>query len=168
MHVTDASASAVHELPRPWSFRTVLWIGLVAGTLDISENLIFNAFRGITPKMVFQFIAAGLVGSESVRMGWASVGLGVVLHYFIALSWTAIFYTAARKLPILVRRPVVSGLLYGGFVSLFMTLIVLPLSRFPPPPAAMALASRVSGVLALLFCIGLTVSLLVRWSFSRP
>ena len=28
---------------------SILWIGLVAGTLDITENLVFNLFRGITP-----------------------------------------------------------------------------------------------------------------------
>jgi hypothetical protein len=27
----------------------VLWIALVAGTVDISENLIFNIFRNVTP-----------------------------------------------------------------------------------------------------------------------
>ena len=29
----------------------VLWIGLVAGTLDVTDNLIFNQFRGVTPTM---------------------------------------------------------------------------------------------------------------------
>jgi hypothetical protein len=28
-------------------------------TLDIADNLIFNQLRGITPKMVFQYIATG-------------------------------------------------------------------------------------------------------------
>jgi len=143
------------------AFLTILWIGLVAGTLDISENLIFNAFRRIAPRMVFQYIASGLIGVKSFRAGMASVALGVVLHYFIALSWTAIFYAASRKLAVLTRRPVICGLLYGGFVYLFMNLVVLPLSGVPHARAAMTVASRVNGVLALLFCIGLTISLLM-------
>ena len=44
------------------SLVTILWIGLFAGTLDIADNLIFNQLRGITPKMVFQYIASGLIG----------------------------------------------------------------------------------------------------------
>jgi hypothetical protein len=40
------------------SLGMILWIGLVAGTLDITENIVFNAFRGITPLRVFQFIVA--------------------------------------------------------------------------------------------------------------
>jgi uncharacterized membrane protein YagU involved in acid resistance len=90
-----------------------------------------------------------------------SAALGVVLHYFIALSWTVVFYVASRKVSLLTRRPVICGLLYGAFVYLFMNLIVLPLSRVPHARAAATVASRVNGVLALLFCIGLTISLLV-------
>jgi hypothetical protein len=41
---------------------TVLAIGLIAGTLDIGENLIFNQLRGVAPWTVFQYIASGLMG----------------------------------------------------------------------------------------------------------
>ena len=140
----------------------ILWVGLLAGALDITDNLIFNALRGITPKMVFQFIASGLVGMKAFRAGFASVALGVVLHYGIALTWTAVFYVASRKLAILVRRPVISGLLYGGAVYLFMNFVVLPLSGIPHVRSAITLANRINGVLALLLCIGLTISLLVH------
>jgi hypothetical protein len=75
----------------------ILWIGLVAGSLDITENIVFNAFRGITPWRIFQFIASGLIDGRSFQLGWASIGLGVVIHYAIALTWTAIFYIAATR-----------------------------------------------------------------------
>ncbi len=125
---------------------TILWIGLLAGTLDITDNLIFNQLRGITPKMVFQFIASGLIGMKAFRDGLASVALGVAIHYTIALIWTAVFYAASRKLPILSRRPVLSGLVYGGAVYLFMNFIVLPLSGVPHPRSAITLASRGPGM----------------------
>ncbi|HMK28393.1 MAG TPA: hypothetical protein VK473_01825 [Terriglobales bacterium] len=140
---------------------TIFWIGLIAGTLDISDALIFTWLHGVGPARVFQFIASGLIGPRSFQGGVATVLLGVALHYFIALSWTAIFYAASRKLTFLIRRPVISGLLYGVFVYLIMNLVVLPLSRIPHTRPA-TLASRVNGVLALMLCIGLTISLLVR------
>jgi hypothetical protein len=147
---------------------TILWIGLVAGTLDITDNLIFNQLRGITPKIVFQYIASGLIGLQAFRSGPASVALGVAIHYTIALIWTGVFYAASRKLAILSRRPVLSGLIYGGAIYLFMNFIVLPLSGIPHPRSAVTLASRVNGVLALLFFIGLPISLLVRrYSIAR-
>lgn len=152
------------------SSRTVLaaaWIivriGLIAGTLDIGENIIFNAFRGITPRMIFQFIASGLIGTKAaLALGMASVILGVAIHYFIATWWTALYYVASRKLKFLVRNAPISGIVYGGLVYIAMNFAVLPLTRVPHPKAAMTVASRVSGVLALLFCIGLTIALLVR------
>lgn len=146
---------------------TILWIGLVAGTLDITDNLIFNQLRHITPKMVFQYIASGLIGKKSFQSGPASVALGVVLHYVIALTWTGIFCAASRTLAILNRRPVVSGLIYGGGVYLFMNLIVLPLSRVPHLRNTMTAANRINGVLAVMLFIGLTVSLLVHRSSTQ-
>jgi hypothetical protein len=140
----------------------ILWIALFAGTLDIIDNLIFNELRGITPKIVFQYIASGLIGFQAFRGGLASVALGVAMHYTIALIWTAVFYAASRKLVILSRWPVLSGLVYGGAIYLIMNFIVLPLSRVPHPRSAVTIASRVNGVLALLFFIGLPISLLVR------
>jgi hypothetical protein len=141
---------------------TILWIGLFAGTLDIADNLIFNQLRGITPKMVFQYIASGLIGMQAFQGGLLSTALGVAIHYTIALIWTGVFYTASRRLAVLSRRPVLSGLVYGGAVYLFMNFIILPLSGVPHPRSAVTIASRINGVLALLLFIGLPISLLVR------
>jgi hypothetical protein len=155
-------------LPAARAVRAILRIGFVAGTLDITEDLLFNAFRHITPTMVFQFIASGVMDGASFHSGLASVILGVMLHYAIALSWTAIFFAASRKFSALIRRPVISGLLYGIGVYLVMNIVVVPLSRVPQSTAAMTLASRVNGVLAVLFCIGLTISLLVQREAGSP
>jgi hypothetical protein len=144
------------------SLSIIVKAGLIAGTLDIADALIFGAWRGTTPKIVFQYIASGLIGPGSFRDGFASVVLGAVLHYVIALIWTAVFYAASRRLSILYRRPVICGLLYGVIVYLFMNWVVLPLSRSPHPRNPVTLASRINGILALMFCLGLTVSLLVR------
>jgi uncharacterized membrane protein YagU involved in acid resistance len=142
--------------------RAVVRVGLVAGTLDIGENLIFNAFRHITPVRIFQYIASGLTGRWAFHAGMASVALGVAIHYAIALTWTAIYYVASGRMAMLIRRPVVCGLAYGAMVYVVMNFVVLPLTRVPHSAAAMSVASRVSGVLALLFCIGVTVGVLVK------
>jgi hypothetical protein len=155
------------DRPRSGTVAAILRIGLIAGTLDISENLIFNYFRGITPTRIFQYIAGGLIGPQSAHLGMESVALGVVIHYTIALTWTAIFYLASMRIAVLIRRPVICGILYGGFVYIIMNFVVLPLTRVPHARAPMTLASRVSGVLALLFCIGLTVALLTRRELKR-
>ncbi len=146
---------------------TVFWVGLVAGTLDISENIIFNGFRHITPYQIFQYIASGLIDGKSFTMGDASVALGVAIHYTIAMTWTVVFYLLSRKLLILTRQATICGIVYGGAVYVIMNFVVLPMTRVPHAHAAMTVASRVSGVLALLFCIGLTIALLVK-KFAPP
>jgi uncharacterized membrane protein YagU involved in acid resistance len=153
---------------RAWlAVGAVLRIGLIAGTLDIGENLIFNAFRHLTPKMIFQYIASGLTGRWAFHAGTASVALGVAIHYAIALTWTAVYFLAAQRMGILIRRPVVCGLLYGALVYVVMNFVVLPMTRVPHSTTAMSLASRVSGVLALLFCIGVTVAVLTARERQR-
>lgn len=149
---------------RDGAFGIVVRIGLIAGTLDISENLIFNAFRHITPVMIFQYIASGLTGRWAFGAGMESVLLGVAIHYAIALFWTAAYWAASGRMAVLVRWPVACGLAYGAVVYLIMNFVVLPLTRVPHARAAMTVASRVSGVLALLFCIGLTVAVLTAKS----
>ncbi len=146
---------------------SVVRIGLIAGTLDISENLIFNAFRHITPIMIFQYIASGLTGRWAFSAGVMSVVLGAGIHYSIALIWTAVYYGASRWWGVLARRPVMCGLVYGAVVYLVMNLAVLPLTRVPHARAAMTLSSRISGVLALLLCIGLTIALLTARERAR-
>jgi hypothetical protein len=143
---------------------TILWIGLVAGTLDISYNLIYNAFRHVTPAMVFLFIASGLVGvPRAVHMGAAGVALGVIIHYCIAMTWTILFYAASRKIAFLWRRPVISGLLYGCVVFVVMNFVVLPLTNIPHLKRDLTLfAWFYIVVLPLLLCIGLTISLLTK------
>ena len=145
-------------------FSNILWIGLVAGTLDITENIVFVAFRGITPWRIFQYITSGLVGAQSFQMGWTSVWLGVLIHYAIAFTWTVIFYIAVTRFnfDVLTRRPVLCGVIYGLIVYVVMTFVVLPMSALPPRPAPPTLVSRINAVLALVFCIGLPIALLTR------
>lgn len=138
----------------------ILTIGLFAGTLDIADALIFNKWRGITPTRVLQYIASGVLGTASFHGGPASAGLGLALHYLIALSWTTLFYVASRNLAVLTRRPILSGLVYGGVIYLVMNFVVLPASSVPHPSSPTTIASLVNGILALLLCIGLPVSVL--------
>lgn len=146
---------------------SVVQTGLIAGTLDITENIVFNAFRHITPAMIFQYIASGLTGAWAFHAGGQSVALGVAIHYTIAMFWTVLYWVLSGPMPILIRRPVTCGLLYGGLVYIVMNFVVLPLTRIPHPHAAVTLASRISALLPLLVCIGLTVALLTARDRTR-
>jgi hypothetical protein len=96
--------------------------GLIAGTLDLTQAFILFGRR------VPLVIAAGLFGRPAFHGGPATYALGVLLHFFIATSVTAIYYAASRKLRFFVEHPLVCGLFYGMAVESVMNLVVLPLS----------------------------------------
>jgi hypothetical protein len=147
-------------------FKVIACGGLIAGTLDLTGACVVSWLRaGVTPVRVMQSVASGLLGDASYSGGAKTAVLGVVLHYFIATTWTTVFYLASRKLRFLIERPVTWGLVYGVIVYAFMNFVVLPLSAFlqRTPPR---LSGRIIGLLVIMFCIGLPISLIVR-RFSK-
>ena len=147
--------------------RTILWGGLICGTLDIGAAFVFAGRRHVGPIRVLQGIAEALLGPASQRGGTPTALLGLLMHFGVALGWTAVFYGLSRRLPILVRRPVPSGLIYGAVVYLVMYRGVIPLTialnslyltefdRALPPLGIRGLAIH-------LLCVGLPIALTVR------
>jgi hypothetical protein len=145
---------------RPSLITVIAGAGLLVGTLDILDAIIFYGARGVPATRILQGIAFGLIGRASYTMGVRSAVLGMVLHFFIATTWTAIYLLASRRLP-LCRHPWLYGSLYGILVYIVMNYIVLPLSHIglrPLPP----LLPLINGVGALIVCIGLPLALIAR------
>jgi hypothetical protein len=135
--------------------------GFIAGALDITYAIVFSGFRGVPAIRLLQSVASGLLGPAAFNGGVPTAALGLLLHFFIAFSAAAIFYVAGRRFPLLTRRAVVSGVLYGIVIYAVMNLVVLPLSATPRrvsfPPIVLA-----TGLLVHMFGIGLPISLAVR------
>jgi len=129
--------------------------GLTAGALDLTQaSILFG-------KRVPFAIAAGLLGRQALRGGPGTYLLGVVLHFFIALSAAAVYYTASRRLRFLVEHPLVCGLIYGAVVDEVMTLVVLPLSALHAR-GPFELRSLILGLLVHMVVVGLPISFSVR------
>ncbi len=145
---------------RPRYLKAIALSCLIAGTLDISDALIFYGLRGVPPIRLLQNIASGLLGRVAFTRGVPSAILGLLLHYFIATTVATIYILASRRLQ-LSRHPFLFGALYGIAVYVVMNTIVLPLSRIGPrhmPP----LIPLINGVAALIVCIGIPVALIAR------
>jgi hypothetical protein len=153
--------SAALSLEKPKSYPAILWGGSIAGTLDILAAFVNSGLRGVSPARVLQAIASGLLGADAFKGGIATAALGLVLHFFIATTATAVYYAASRKLKVLVEQPIVCGLAYGIPVYLVMNLVVLPLSAVPFKPPH-TLEAVVTAALILMFCVGLPIALVVR------
>jgi len=148
----------------PWSATRTIALGtLVVGTLDISDALIYSAFRGVTPIRVFHSIASGLLGSDAATNGGLATGfLGAFLHYFIAFGIVTTCYLASRKISFLTRHPWIAGAIFGVLVYLFMNLVVIPLSAIGKIGFPHRIASIVNGVLIHIFGIGIPSALFAR------
>ena len=146
----------------------VLAGGLVAGTLDIVYACAFWALkRGVPPTRILQSVAAGLLGQASFEGGARTAALGLVLHYFIALSMAIAYYVVAGRWPLLWRRPVLCGAGYGLLLYGIMNFIVVPLSRAGGGGAKDPLWVGLSIVVHMLL-IGIPIALFVRAAGPGP
>jgi hypothetical protein len=144
----------------PNALLAILWGGLLCGVLDITAALVVYAYLGAKPVRLLQGIAGGLLGPRTYGGGVATAVLGLFCHFLIAFSAAAVFVTASRIAPFLVRYAVGSGVLYGVAVYFFMNRVVVPLSAAAKFP--FSLKMMVIGVVIQIFCVGLPISLVTR------
>src|SRR5499426_4625272 len=88
---------------RPRAFNAILYGGLAVGVLDGLAAVILTVYFGRSVSGMFQYIASGLIGRASYEGGWATVLLGVALHFLIAFIWATIYYGASVMIPALIR-----------------------------------------------------------------
>ncbi|HYW14378.1 MAG TPA: hypothetical protein VE871_20590, partial [Longimicrobium sp.] len=139
--------------------------GLVVGTLDIGEVIVFCATRGVPPMRVLQSVASGLLGVDAYGGGARTALMGLALHFVIAFTVVGVYLIASRALPALARAPLAWGALYGLAVYGVMTYAVVPLS------AALvgepALAATLNGIAIHVLGIGIPSALFAaaahRW-----
>jgi uncharacterized membrane protein YagU involved in acid resistance len=167
---TTSAASAQYSLPKSQSsspYRGILFGGLIAGILDITSAFIDSGLQGRSPIIVLQAVASGWLGEPSFKDGLPAAGLGLVSHFLIAFGAATIYYLASRKLRFLLQKPIVSGLLYGVAIYLFMNWLVVPLSAVPFKLSHKPLALAI-GLAVHMLCIGLPISLAIRGYSNRP
>jgi Na+/alanine symporter len=129
--------------------------GLIVGTLDLTQAFILFG------RKVPLVIAAGLLGPSAFQGGVGTYLLGVCLHFFIAASATAVYYSASRRLSFLTEHPLVCGLFYGMAVELVMSYIVLPLSALHDR-GPYELHDVLQGLLVHMVVVGLPIAFSVR------
>src|SRR3954463_11670145 len=141
------------------ALRTIAITGLIVGAMDITSAFIIAISRGSTITRLLQFVASGLIGQKAFQGGAATAVLGLGLHFVIAFSLVAVFYAASRRLTLLQRQTIISGLIYGLIVFGVMNLVVVPLSAAKPRHS---LTGDLIQIGIHMFVIGLPTALLVR------
>jgi uncharacterized membrane protein YagU involved in acid resistance len=135
--------------------------GALAGGLDISAAFISTYLSsGRGPVFLLQFIASGLFGKAAFSGGLPMAAAGLLIHFLLALGWSALFVLAYCQTRILSRNAAVSGNAYGLLVWLAMNLVVLPITR--APRVSFSPKQTILSVLYVVFLVGLTISMVVK------
>lgn len=114
--------------------------GLATAVIDGLFSSILNvAAYGSTVSRLFQGVASTLVGSSAFEGGARTTALGMLMHCGVAFGWSAVFVFVVMR-SALVRRVLASrygslkvASVYGPFIWLVMSLVVIPLLLHRPP-----------------------------------
>ena len=142
--------------------------GLLAGALDITYACIVLGLRGMSPIAVGQSVASGLLGRDAAMSGGVATGLlGFALHFVMALIMAAVYFAAATRLPILAKRAMLIGPLYGVGLYFVMNYVVLPLSAIGRHGGNGPWHLVLLEMLVHMFLVGLTIALFTRRALPR-
>jgi len=139
-----------------------LVIGTIAAVTEMVPVFPIQAALGVSPRLVLQSIASGVLGRAAYSGGAATVLLGIAFHLLISVVATLLYVMAAERWAWLRQHAWLAGISYGTVVFAVMRWIVVPLSAVAYKQStdwgmfATSLTVHVLG-------FGLPVALLDRW-----
>lgn len=125
--MTATASSSVAARPGHDVLSRIVTAGVAGGLVDFAYASVMGALSGRGVVKVWQGVASGWIGKAAGQGGLGSFALGVVTHFGIATAMAAAYALAASRFPILYRRWVVCGALYGVILYGVMYRIVLKL-----------------------------------------
>jgi uncharacterized membrane protein YagU involved in acid resistance len=147
-------------------FASALTAGLMAGALDIIAACLQAYLKNETPPMqVLRGVASGAFDPKTFSSPALLALCGLLIHFFIAITFTFFFFFLAKQIPSLIKYPIPVGIIYGAFVWGAMRFIILPyLSRLNPTPIEGSEAIKNAAISAgiIVVCVGIPVVLLAR------
>jgi uncharacterized membrane protein YagU involved in acid resistance len=113
--------------------------GLLTGITDGTfASVLAVFFFGSSVTRLFQGVASTVLGASSFEGGTRTAGIGLAMHFGVALGWSFVFLLIA-SLPA-IRQILASpggvykvAAVYGPCIWLVMSLIVIPLLLHRPP-----------------------------------
>ena len=117
---------------------TRAWL-LTAVTDGLFASVLSAGFYGSTVTRLWQGVASTLLGPAAYDGGTRTALIGVLMHFGVAFGWSAVFLALAMRSAWL-RRVLASragvvkvAAVYGLFIWLVMSLVVIPLLLRRPP-----------------------------------
>jgi hypothetical protein len=142
--------------------------GFIGGSIDIGSAALIS---WLSPVVIMQAIASGLLGKASFQDGAAAAVLGLILQWGMALLIAAIYVLASRRLAWMNRHWEGAGIVYGVVVYVVMTYVVVPLSAAPFGPKAFQLPLNYANIgenLLAMILFGLIIASAARYFLGQP
>ena len=139
-----------------------LVVGTIAAVTEMVPVFPIQGALGVSPRLVLQSIASGLLGRAAYSGGAATIFLGVALHLLISFLFALAYVGVSDRWPALRQHPWFAGIAYGTFAFAVMRYIVVPLSAVAYKQStdwamfATSLAVHIVG-------FGIPIALLDRW-----
>ncbi len=150
------------------ALKAILSGGLIGGAFDITYACVVWAFRGVSPIRVGRALRPGFSGVKRRPRAVLPTGLlGFGLHFAMVLIMAAVYYAAATRIPLLVRRAAWCGPIYGLGLYFTMNYVVLPLSAIGRHGGTGPLCLVIPEILVHMFLVGLTIALFTRRALTR-
>lgn len=125
----------------------------------------YGLILGVPLLRIFQTVAAGVLGRPGAYAGGVPTFLfGIVLHFVVATCIATVFYLATLVLPVLLRHPVVIGLIYGIVAYFGMKYIITPLSAIGARGTLPRLPILITELIGHALLVGLPVALVAHRS----
>lgn len=136
--------------------------GLLIGLFDLTFAFTFyGLILGVPLLRIFQTVAAGILGRPTAYAGGVrSFSFGIVLHFMVATCIATVYFLATLVLPVLLRHPVVSGLIYGMAAYFGMKYVITPLSAIGQRGTLPRLPILITELIGHALLVGLPVALL--------
>jgi hypothetical protein len=143
------------------AFSTIATTGILVGVIDGLAALALTLAYHHPPLSGFQYIASALLGPEAFSNGIASALFGLLCHFFIALTWSAMIFMAHPRISKVIRGKVAKSILYGLVIWSIMNLVILPITLVAQGP--LTLTRILTGIAILIVAAGAPIA----WSFDR-
>lgn len=136
----DTMMSSSAENPGRRMLGCLLRAGLLTSIVDgLFSSVLAVGFYDSTVVRLFQGVASTVLGPAAFEGGAKVAAFGIFLHIGVAFTWSAVFLglvlVSRRTRELLVARHGVIKVaaVYGPFIWMFMSLVVIPVLTAQPP-----------------------------------
>lgn len=123
MSATLSLPTSRRALRMPW----LLVGGYTVAALDMLAAMAYWAPDGVSAIRVLQSVATWILGPAAYNGGMATALLGAFVYAQVMWGVVALYRAIARRYPVLLRRPVTCGVLYGAVAYVAIFQVTAPL-----------------------------------------